>query len=1710
MVAIFCSPTILFAGQGAGRMLYTAPNSAFIENTSGDSIVTVNDASGSIATLQTAINNARAGNPGSIIIINLQSNATYFVSSAGIVLGSQECLIGSGAIVKAANSSVTVPLITITNGATNVSIAGGTYDGTGANIFGIVGPASSARVNIDKVTVLNCGQDCIQLNGNGSGTFDSEMTVTRCDASGSPTHAGISIQNCTQATVVENYCHSNSVGIWMSNGGYCNIANNVCVGNSIGINCNSGNNNYVVNNTCNYNGTGIFAGGSANMIVSDLLASNSIAAINSSGSGNIYCDNLSTNGNAANFLNNGSGDDVVAYKGALSASGQNYFYPPLIDDQHNTTIVNGMGRTDLTISSTTIASVQSQYNAAVSANLNTVIVLHLNGTFIVGASPLTLSAHTCVLLNGTIQINSSTGASYAITAPSGANYISISGGTIDGGSLTGNRGIYFSGVFLFQIDALTLQNFGGSGTRVGGSDVIQVDHGSTPRIFTRCKVSGGAARGIWLATSGVKNIVSDCESTGVNEDGVDCDESTSGSLVKFCYLHDNVRYGIFIEQSASHNLALGNVCNNDHSYGIGCYNNSATPRGDTAFNSVICNAISGNGGLRNGSTGTNVVVSSHNFFFNNTLANTTIHSDLFGTQNYYSQNYLAGTSLATSASTTFFNSPDVSSNLFVQDFNSGLAAQAQNAATTNNTPVVIGQPTGLDNDKWALIPTDGGYYRVSNKKSGLAMNVSGASLSPGAPVIQFTFGSGENDQWMPTSAGNGLYYFVNRLSGLCLDVPSGATGTQLDQQIYTGAASQQFNLTLNPPGGGVQLPFFISASPASQIIIAGDSNTFNVTMATNSNFSGSVSLSLSGLPANTTSNFNPALLNGNGASTLTVTTATNAPVGVYSLTITAIGSGTTNSTTVSLIINSGVVALPGTLNWTAAGSGINWSTAQNWTNATSGGFGPPGTNNILIFTNIGTVNASALTSPGSGVVIPANINNSVDTSFAIGGLFDYANAINTSPNYHNIGIANGATLSVATNFQVGGFTQFLLGDNNVTRLTISGAGATLFVTNGGLTVSADAGSGPANDATLDLSGLDNFSMNGTQIRVGVEGSGSFHHASGIIYLAKENTLTLNSAGYSDSGVGSPNSGNPGFYIGHNGSTFGNGSQLYLGVSNSLFMDYATVGRGDKNVFVGFNTAFTNQNPSVLIRGTNGASTRVGVYVVGDGSAGAQSTVASTNDFSGGSVDALINYLCVGRGRSGNSSTSGGSGILTFNGGSINANTLAIGFIYPSGSNSPAIGTVNVNNSGVLTVNSNLFMAQAANVAGQTAFPQATLNVNGGTVQATNIAGGGGTAAINLNSGTIDLQGGQMTNISTIAIGDGISSPAQLVNAAKIASTNTIVVAANGTLAGNTFVTTPNMILNGTISPGANGIGAITNSGSTTFGAGGHFAVAVQDANGAPAAGWDFLQVSGQLNVQATNTNPFVIQLQSFANGQIDNVTNFNADTNYAWIIATAGGGITNFNANKFAVDISSFENDLEGGYFYVSANGNSLILSFTNNHPPVAGIYTLYQTPNGVAIPISTLASNWSDPDGDPVVLNDVDDTSSNGVAINFTSQFIYYTNANNVADAFFYTVGDVRTNPPAVYRGGDTQRTASGEIILIPPPPVSIAVNGNSFIFSGSNGAAGTSFALLGSTNLALPLSQWTPILTNSFDNNGNFNFTNNPDVNLPQQFYLLQFLNQ
>ena len=79
---------------------------------------------------------------------------------------------------------------------------------------------------------------------------------------------------------------------------------------------------------------------------------------------------------------------------------------------------------------------------------------------------------------------------------------------------------------------------------------------------------------------------------------------------------------------------------------------------------------------------------------------------------------------------------------------------------------------------------------------------------------------------------------------------------------------------------------------------------------------------------------------------------------------------------------------------------------------------------------------------------------------------------------------------------------------------------------------------------------------------------------------------------------------------------------------------------------------------------------------------------------------------------------------------------------------------------------------------------------------------------------------------------------------------------------------------------------------------------------------------------------------------------------------------------------------------------------------------------------------------------------------------------------------------------------------VVVATVPVigAFSISGNGLVFTGSGGVGNADYYLLGSTNLASPLTNWTRLLTNQFDINGNFNFTNAIDPNAAQSFYLLQ----
>ena len=422
------------------------------------------------------------------------------------------------------------------------------------------------------------------------------------------------------------------------------------------------------------------------------------------------------------------------------------------------------------------------------------------------------------------------------------------------------------------------------------------------------------------------------------------------------------------------------------------------------------------------------------------------------------------------------------------------------------------------------------------------------------------------------------------------------------------------------------------------------------------------------------------------------------------------------------------IAFAQTETWTGLGADQNWSTAENW----PAGAVPTLATNVM-FTN----NASAATAP-------LTVDNVVDAGFpgaVLSLTFANTNTSGGAGYYHTTQIGTGQTLTVLSNLIVGDTPDFA---NSQVSAAFVGTG-TLVISNpvAGLNVSqGDTGNGAS--ATLNMTNLDTFTAMIGGITVGTYNTPNLSVArqKGYLYLAKTNFISM--IGNAPRAYGNQSQ----IEVGEN---LGNGSNLqiplYLGIANIINVNTISIG-GDKQgsgALLAFNPVFTNFVPTAVFRGTNGNSSRVSTWKVGDNSN--QTTTGSgcsgTVDFSNGLLDAMVDNLIIGEGESGASSGTGnGTGTFTFNSGTNNVNNLYLGYRVATGGNSAPPGTMNVNGSATLVVN-NAICLSFLNGGTGTAYASGTLNINGGTVLATTITNGVSAAAnttanVNVNGGTLGI------------------------------------------------------------------------------------------------------------------------------------------------------------------------------------------------------------------------------------------------------------------------------------------------------------------------------------------------------------------------------------
>jgi hypothetical protein len=480
-------------------------------------------------------------------------------------------------------------------------------------------------------------------------------------------------------------------------------------------------------------------------------------------------------------------------------------------------------------------------------------------------------------------------------------------------------------------------------------------------------------------------------------------------------------------------------------------------------------------------------------------------------------------------------------------------------------------------------------------------------------------------------------------------------------------------------------------------------------------------------------------------------------------------SGDGNS--VLLILTSGPTNNRPSVTWSGVDAlgavSTNWSDAQNWITPGVPVAAEPVTFNDTATAAGGTV-FDVVGDGNNGVVSPGNIDNIVDANFTNASL-TYANT-----GTHNTQIVPGKSLVVNGNLNISG----------------SAGTTTIFGTNAGMTLANSGTIAVQNGTTaptLDMSGLDAFTANVSQIGVAFNPGSAGSNVKGTWYMAKTNTITT--------GVGNFGSGAALVVGGGTGSTAGTG-QLYLGQSNVFYVDGIVLGISTSTAdLIEFNPVLTNIPPVAYIRGITGNSSRVTLWSLGDNTVNINNGSTGSglmNDFTAGRLDALVNTLVVGQGAQGNTAITTPRGIFNMGSGNLDVTTLSVGLGTSGKTGGMGIGVMNVSN-GVVVANSlNLGTGGVATTSGTLNLTNATLVLSNGITIGSGTAGGTLSAigsTVNLVNGTIGSQAVALTTLnldgSTIQVkADGSGLVTNIVaTTVTAANTTTINIAAVTNLTG---------------------------------------------------------------------------------------------------------------------------------------------------------------------------------------------------------------------------------------------------------------------------------------------------------------------------------------
>lgn len=360
---------------------------------------------------------------------------------------------------------------------------------------------------------------------------------------------------------------------------------------------------------------------------------------------------------------------------------------------------------------------------------------------------------------------------------------------------------------------------------------------------------------------------------------------------------------------------------------------------------------------------------------------------------------------------------------------------------------------------------------------------------------------------------------------------------------------------------------------------------------------------------------------------------------------------------------------------------------------------------------------------------------------------------------------------------------------------------------------------------------------------------------------------------------------------------------------------------------------------------NGDNTKIGSGILIDDSNGGNAVAVTTVNNSG-----LI------RGKTGFGIKLIGtfSDTITNNsGGTIRGNGTTIAVIQTGGGNDT------VSNAGTITHDGGVSQTAIATEDGND-----TVNIIGGNASVTGgIDGGNGTNTLNLQvgGGNTFNYNGSITNFTTTSVQSGRFNLSGSINSGSAISVTGGVFnyTGSGSLANDVTVNGGEFKSNGgnftgsltltagtvsgtnlsgvalsvgsnqTLSPG-NSPGTLT-TGNQTWAPDGTYLWEINQLAGDGGTqgadpGWDFVNIDGSLMVTATTLGKFSVNIDSIAS-----LTSWDNTQNYTFLLATASGGITGFDASAFQLNSGAFSDQhaLGGGLFSVAQNGNNVELKFT-------------------------------------------------------------------------------------------------------------------------------------------------------------------------------------